>query len=247
MPNRTDSGSTAWLPGCGATVPPSPHPCHPWNSSPVAPPSGPRLHLPPSTLHHSLPLAAFLPQSRVNGPGLRAVLWVQGCPFRCPGCFNPDFQPFEGGTPTPVHELAERILADPETGGLTFSGGEPFAHAAPLAELAEQAQAAGKGVLVFTGYAHEELRDSDRDDWHRLLAASDLLVAGRYNQDEPMRHPLLASANQELVQLTDLDRQVDPGPARRRAEIHIAPDGTIATTGFVTPVPTVPERKQRSQ
>ncbi|NJO00209.1 MAG: 4Fe-4S cluster-binding domain-containing protein, partial [Anaerolineales bacterium] len=39
--------------------------------------------------HSLLRLHQFLPQSRVNGPGLRAVLWVQGCSLGCPGCFNP--------------------------------------------------------------------------------------------------------------------------------------------------------------
>jgi anaerobic ribonucleoside-triphosphate reductase activating protein len=57
-----------------------------------------------------LQLAAYLPRSRANGPGLRSVVWVQGCLFRCPGCFNPDFLPFAGGWVVPAAEVAEWLL-----------------------------------------------------------------------------------------------------------------------------------------
>ena len=181
----------------------------------------------------NLSLAAFLPRSQVNGPGCRSVVWVQGCPFRCEGCFNPDFQTFTGGTPTPVDELADRILSDPETQGVTFSGGEPFVHAAPLAELAERVKSGGKGVMIFTGYSRKALEASKCKDQQRLLDAADLLVAGLYRQDLAQNHPLLSSRNQELVFLTERYRGVDSGPARRQAEIHINSDGTVAVTGFV--------------
>ena len=83
-----------------------------------------------------LNLAGFLARSGVNGPGIRAVVWVQGCPFRCKGCFNERFQPFSPATGIPVDTLAGTILALPGIDGVTFSGGEPFAQAGPLAELA---------------------------------------------------------------------------------------------------------------
>jgi anaerobic ribonucleoside-triphosphate reductase activating protein len=174
----------------------------------------------------------------VNGPGIRSVLWVQGCPLRCPGCFNPEFQPFEGGTLTPVADLVGRILADRETEGVTFSGGEPFAHAAPLAELAARLRAGGKGVLVFTGYDEEELRGSPNEDWRRLLDAADLLVAGRYERDKPVRHPLLASANQRLVHLTERYRETGFGGGPR-VEFRISASGDIVTTGFPSSVPSL--------
>lgn len=180
-----------------------------------------------------LRLAALRDRSRVNGPDLRAVVWVQGCRQRCPGCFNPQFQPFEGGLPTPVPELAARLLADPETEGVTFSGGEPFAQAAPLARLARALRSAGKGVLVFTGHERRRLEASRRADWRALLEAADLLVAGPYRQDRPLRHPLLASANQELVFLTERYRAADLGPPHRRAEYRLDPDGTLTVTGFI--------------
>ena len=175
-------------------------------------------------------VAALLPRSRANGPGLRAVLWVQGCPFRCPGCFNPAFLPFAGGAEMPADELAARLLADPAIEGVSLSGGEPFAQAPALALVAERVRAAGKGVLIFTGFDAAALQASTNAAIRRLLATADLLVAGPYRNDRPCRHPLLASANQELVFLTDRYRNTDFG--RRRTEFRIGAGGEVTITGF---------------
>jgi len=177
-----------------------------------------------------LRIAAFLPHSRANGPGLRSVLWVQGCPLCCPGCFNPDFLPFDRGWVETVARVADRILSDPDTEGVSFSGGEPFSQAAPLSELAERVRTAGKGVLIFTGCTAASLNARADIGTRRLLAAADLLVAGPYRRELASRHPLLVSANQELVFLTERYRGVDLGP--RRTEIRIAGDGETIITGF---------------
>ncbi|MGH8674646.1 MAG: 4Fe-4S single cluster domain-containing protein [Burkholderiales bacterium] len=177
-----------------------------------------------------LRIAAFLPQSRVNGPGLRSVLWVQGCALRCPGCFNPGFLRFTRGREVRPVEVGDWMLAERDTEGVSFSGGEPFAQAAPLAGIAERVQAAGKGVLIFTGFEHETLKTSRNPGVRRLLAASDLLVAGPYLRDRPRRHALLASANQELVFLSARYRDLDLGP--RRAEFRIGTHGEVTVTGF---------------
>lgn len=178
----------------------------------------------------TLKLAAFLPHSRANGPGLRSVLWVQGCSLRCAGCFNPDFQPFAGGYESTVKEVIDLLLAQPDTEGVSFSGGEPFSQAAALAEVAEAVRAAGKGVLIFTGQEAAILKVSRYPGVQRLLAAADLLAAGPYRHDLPQRHPLLASTNQELVYLSERYRGVELGP--RRSEFRIGADGEVSVTGF---------------
>lgn len=177
-----------------------------------------------------LRLAAFLPHSRANGPGLRSVLWVQGCSLGCDGCFNPDFQPFAGGYEATVEDTVALLLAQPDTEGVSFSGGEPFAQAAALAKVAEAVRAAGKGVMIFTGYEATVLRASRNRGVQQLLAAADLLAAGPYRRDLPQRHPLLASSNQELVYLTERYRGAELGP--RRSEFRIGVDGSVSITGF---------------
>lgn len=68
----------------------------------------------------------FLPFTRAEGPGNRACVWVQGCPIRCPGCFNPGTWPTGGGEEVAVEDLADRILDVKDIEGVTFLGGEPF-------------------------------------------------------------------------------------------------------------------------
>jgi anaerobic ribonucleoside-triphosphate reductase activating protein len=179
-------------------------------------------------------VAAFLPRSLANGPGVRSVLWVQGCPFRCPGCFNRDFLPFTGGRPTPVETVVNWILAARETEGVTFSGGEPFSHAGVLARVAEPVRQAGKSVVIFTGYQADVLLASDVPDFRRLLATADLLIAGPYDRDRPLRHPWRSSQNQALVYLTDRYRPEHVDQGSKRVEFRIGSDGTTTITGFPT-------------
>lgn len=192
-----------------------------------------------------LQVAALLPRSLVNGPGVRAVLWVQGCPFACPGCFNRDFRPFAGGTAMSVTEAAGLLLAEPEIEGITFSGGEPFSQATALSELAAQARAVGKGIVIFTGYSGTELLASPNFGHQALLAQADLLIAGPYLAGNPSPHPLLASANQELIFISErYCNQVWTKPGKRH-EYRFRPDGSLAATGLLPGRGTETRREQQ--
>ena len=179
-------------------------------------------------------MAAFLPKSRVNGPGLRAVVWVQGCPRCCPGCFNEDMQAFRETQPVSAKKLADRILALDGIEGVTFSGGEPFAQAALLADLAEILSGQGLNIAVFTGYTYQELLAGQDDAWNRLLAAADLLIAGPFKRELPSTEYLLGSANQELIFLTDtLKGHPDTlGRTEQLLEITVDKDRNVMTTGL---------------
>lgn len=180
-----------------------------------------------------LRLAAFLSRSAVNGPGLRSVLWAQGCPLRCPGCFNPEFLAVEGGTEPDAAEVAGWILAEPDTEGVTLSGGEPFAQAAGLAAVAHTVRAAGKSVVIFSGYDWPTLSAGTDAAWRALLATADAVIAGPYRQELPSDHHLLGSANQEIVILSTRYRRSDfASRSRRRVEYHIGVDGATTVTGF---------------
>ena len=133
-------------------------------------------------LEAELRLAGIVEDSIVDGPGLRLAVFVQGCPHGCPGCHNPEAQPFEGGRTIRSGEVLARLTANPLLDGLSLSGGEPFEQAEPLAELAEGAQARGYDVMIWSGYTFEFLmahRD-ERPGWRRLLDASDVLVDGPF-------------------------------------------------------------------
>lgn len=69
----------------------------------------------------------------VDGPGVRFVAFLQGCPLRCGCCHNPDTWAVEGGTPTTPQELVDKVLRYKHyfgaQGGITLSGGEPLLQA----------------------------------------------------------------------------------------------------------------------
>lgn len=186
-----------------------------------------------------LNLAGFLSRSEVNGPGTRAVIWVQGCPIRCKGCFNRQFQPFSPATMIPVDELARTILSIDGIDGVTFSGGEPFAQAGPLAELGERVREACLSVVTYTGYTANQIAAGDDPAWPALLAVTDLLIAGPYIAAQPGHDPLTGSANQQAISLGTRFAIPGTGPrpglASRGTEFTIAPDGTITATGFPAP------------
>lgn len=124
----------------------------------------------------------FVAESIVDGPGLRCVVFVQGCPHACPGCHNPATHPFAGGTTVSVNQLLSRIHQSPLCRAVTFSGGEPFCQAGALAQLAARLRAAGYELAAYTGYTFEHLLDKGTDDQRALLAQLDTLVDGPFVQ-----------------------------------------------------------------
>jgi anaerobic ribonucleoside-triphosphate reductase activating protein len=148
-------------------------------------------------------VAAICARTRALGPGLRAVVWVQGCPFNCAGCIAPDWIPQVRARELPPEELAAELLADPDVTGLTFSGGEPMAQAAGLAHVIREARRQRDLTLIcFTGYRLNELRAMPDAGIAGLLAQADVLIDGRYvaarNDDRGLR----GSSNQRIHHLT---------------------------------------------
>jgi len=179
-------------------------------------------------------LANFVERSRVNGHGVRAVVWVQGCHFHCPGCFNPENQTFTKKNLVPVSELANKILMIEGIEGVTFSGGEPFNQAAALTELAAILQEHGLTVMIFTGYTYKELKTGNRASWNALLSHADMLVSGRFIQEKAIKGiSLIGSSNQEIVSITGKIAKPE-GNSTPTIEIKITPHG-IYITGFPTP------------
>ncbi|HTO06321.1 MAG TPA: 4Fe-4S single cluster domain-containing protein [Myxococcota bacterium] len=167
-----------------------------------------------------------------EGPGARFALWVQGCRIRCAGCCNPQLFAARGGQRVTTDALAERLRAlAGELEGVTFLGGEPFDQAEPLAELARAAQSLGLSVMVFSGYALEELRT--RPEARALLAATDLLVDGPYDRTRPeTQRRWVGSTNQRFHFLTARYRSGIECVVVREVGVEIAPDGTVRLHGW---------------
>ncbi|AKQ67199.1 Ribonucleotide reductase of class III (anaerobic), activating protein [Myxococcus hansupus] len=164
---------------------------------------------------------------------MRFALWVQGCPLRCPGCCNPEMFAAERGTEERVASLAEQVLATPGIEGLSLLGGEPFSQPGPAAALCEHLRAAGLSIMVYTGFTLAELRAQGRPDVDRLLAAVDLLVDGRFEQDAPeTTRRWIGSRNQVMHFLTNRYAPDDPCfTAANTAEVHFV-NGRLVINGW---------------
>lgn len=133
-----------------------------------------------TTDNNKLRLAGLLEESITDGPGLRLVVFTQGCPHHCNGCHNPETHAEEGGQWWNLEDIFEFYRQNPLLDGITFSGGEPFLQPAPLAALASLVHDAGGNVLTYTGYSLTQLQKMHDMDIERLLAQSDYLVDGHF-------------------------------------------------------------------
>jgi anaerobic ribonucleoside-triphosphate reductase activating protein len=117
----------------------------------------------------------------VLGPGVRAVLWVQGCPFRCPGCVAPQTLSFEGGELVSVARLADELAALPRIDGITFSGGEPMSQAGALVRLIDSLRRRRDySYLCYTGFTRMHLERAGTADQRALLDRLDMLIDGPF-------------------------------------------------------------------
>ena len=120
-----------------------------------------------------------------DGPGLRLVVFLQGCPFRCLYCANPDTISFEGGTPTEIEEIVSMAVNQKpffgRRGGVTFPGGEPTVQAAQLIPLVKRLKEEGINVCI----------DTNGGIWNsaveELLSLTDLVLLD-CKQFNPARH-----------------------------------------------------------
>ena len=144
------------------------------------------------------------PESIVDGPGFRYVLFVQGCPHRCPGCHNPESHDPDGGFDMTVGEVFSEIEARPHLRGVTFSGGEPFEQVPALLELAKLIRAKGLTLMSYSGYTYDELIARHDPATDELLGMLDILVDGRYV--EPLRNLTLIYRGSENQRVIDLNK-----------------------------------------
>lgn len=146
-----------------------------------------------------LELSAIVTDSIVDGPGIRATVFCQGCPHHCAGCHNPETWEFGCGTPMAVETVLTIIQDNPLCRGVTFSGGEPFAQAGGFARLAQLLKADGYEVASYTGYTFEQLLRGTPEQ-KALLDAIDILIDGPFIQAEKsLEVPFRGSRNQRIL------------------------------------------------
>ena len=159
---------------------------------------------------NTIRLYGLVTDSIVDGPGFRTAIFVQGCPYHCEGCHNPDSQPFEGGTVWTLDDVEKKFANNPLLSGITLSGGEPAEQAAPCAELARRAHQKGLNVWTYTGSTLEKLAERAQADeaLRLLLNETDVLVDGPFIlAQRSLELDFCGSKNQRLIDMNETRRQ----------------------------------------
>ncbi len=149
--------------------------------------------------------------SIVDGPGLRAVLWTQGCGHHCKGCQNPQTWDFKGGGLVPIDMVLEAIDELEYQDGLTFSGGDPMYQVEACNIIADYAIKKGLNIWVYTGFTYEEIVElaKKKKAYKDFLSKIDVLVDGRFVLKERDLNLLFrGSKNQRLI---DMKKTLEKG------------------------------------
>ena len=161
-------------------------------------------------MNTTIRIAGIIDESIVDGPGIRLVVFAQGCPHRCQGCHNPQTHPFEGGRLVTIDDILEMVKKNPLLDGVTFSGGEPFSQAKAFALLGQRLKELGMNIMTYTGYTYEHLlRESkDNNGWKELLDVSDILVDGKFEiEKKNLLLPFRGSENQRIIDMNKTREQ----------------------------------------
>lgn len=140
--------------------------------------------------------------SIVNGDGLRAVVWTQGCPNHCKGCQNPETWDFEQGILTEIKYVCKDLADFRGQAGLTFCGGEPFAQPKACKQIADWARKEmGWSIWSFSGFTYEQILEAGGDALE-FLKSLDVLIDGPFilsQRDISLR--FRGSKNQRILHL----------------------------------------------
>ena len=160
----------------------------------------------------------------VDGPGIRTVFFLQGCPARCLYCHNPDSWPVDKGEKIEVEEVVHWALRGQpyygSKGGVTFSGGEPLYYSEIIGAVGEQMHRRGYNTLVETcGHVPQkaledinghvdsiyyDFKQIDPDKHKELTGVDNTLIlsnlewlCGHYSGELSVRYPYIPGCNDD--------------------------------------------------
>ncbi len=131
--------------------------------------------------------------SFTNGPGIRTLLFLQGCDRHCKGCHNESTWDMNKGVPYEVSELARLLKKVCINKKLTITGGEPLCQKDALIELIEELKEFD--ICLYTSYSLVEVPD-------KIRSKLKYIKTGAYNEDlRCTTIPYIGSSNQQFIQL----------------------------------------------
>ena len=185
----------------------------------------------------------IIKNTKVEGPGNRYCIWVQGCSRHCIGCQAVHTWAHDKGELYEVNDIINDILQtynkskthikdkDSRIEGVTFLGGEPFEQAEALGIIAREVKKAGLSIVCFTGDYLENLKLKSKNKM--LIDNIDLLIDGPYEKDKTdYSRPWCGSSNQRYHFLTDRYNEDIFLKHKNKVEVNISTNGQILINGM---------------
>ena len=139
----------------------------------------------------------------VDGPGIRFVIFFQGCPMRCQYCHNPDTWQMKTGTEYTADELLEKVCRYRSywgsKGGITVSGGEPLLQIDFLTELFKKAKKLGIHTTLDTSGNPYTEEGPWHEKWEELMKYTDLVMLDIKHIDEEQHKILTGCTNKNIL------------------------------------------------
>lgn len=143
-------------------------------------------------------IAGLVPESFVDGDGIRFAIFMQGCLRHCEGCHNPETHALDGGRLLDTNEIISAIKKNPLLDGITLTGGEPFLQIEAANELARAAKNFGLNVWCYTGFNFEDLPPEAEP----LLENIDVLIDGAFIESlRDLELQFRGSSNQRIIDI----------------------------------------------
>ena len=169
--------------------------------------------------------------SLIYGPGIRFVIWVQGCSIHCKGCWNKEMWSFKTKSQYSIEKLISKIKETKNIEGVTFLGGEPFDQYKELLLLVKEINKINLSIVLYTGYEIFELKQCDKTEIFNYI---DILISGRFIENfKTMQGGLIGSSNQDIIFFSNKYTTKDI-PDFNENEISIEDNGKVIIYGYET-------------
>ena len=174
----------------------------------------------------------IIKNTKVEGPGNRYCIWVQGCSRHCRGCQATHTWAYNKGELYNADDIIQDICKHSQNiEGVTFLGGEPFEQAETLGIIAEAVKKKKLSVVCFTGGKYEELKLESKNK--KLLDNTDLLIDGEFIEElTDYSRPWCGSSNQRYLFLTDRYNEEIFTKYKNKVEVNISKNGQIFMNGM---------------
>ncbi|MEF9952679.1 MAG: anaerobic ribonucleoside-triphosphate reductase activating protein [Clostridium sp.] len=147
-------------------------------------------------------IAGIKKESIVDGPGIRYVIFAQGCKHNCRGCHNPSTHSFEMNQQMDVDSLIDEIKGLKHIDGVTFSGGDPFYQPNEFAYIAKALKENNIHIISYSGFTYEGL--IKREESRELLENIDVLIDGPFIENKKsLKVAFRGSTNQRIVDVKE--------------------------------------------